>query len=68
MSVNEVKVDRFINKAKEIYGDQYDYSEVQYKRMRYPVKIICKDHGPFSKNPSLHIRGSGCPTCLKLKN
>lgn len=31
----------FIKRAKEIHGDKYDYSLVQYINSRTKVKIIC---------------------------
>jgi len=60
----------FIEKAKQIHGDKYDYSETEYKNRRTKVKIICHkhykngiEHGIFYQNPYLHINGSGCPHC-----
>ena len=32
----------FIKKAKEIYGDEYDYSKVNYVNCDTKVTIICK--------------------------
>ena len=31
----------FINSAKSIYGDKYDYSKVIYKNASTKVEIIC---------------------------
>lgn len=54
----------FINEAKEIHKDKYDYSLVEYKQTNKKIKIICKEHGEFSQLPSLHLNGSGCPKCI----
>lgn len=53
----------FILKAKEMYGDRYDYSLVDYKGIMKPIDIICKEHGTFSSIPNNHLRGSGCQLC-----
>jgi len=53
--------DYFIDKAKEVHGDKYDYSKVQYKTMHDKVTIICKEHGEFEQNTQNHLNGQGCP-------
>ncbi len=53
----------FINKSKEIHGNKYDYSLVDYKNNSDYVKIICPTHGVFSQSPASHLRGRGCPDC-----
>jgi len=54
----------FIQKAKEIHGDKYDYSLVDYKTNKDKVKIICKEHGVFEQTPTTHIyKKSGCYKC-----
>ena len=55
--------EEFIEKAKKIHGDKYDYSNVEYKNNRTKVKIICPKHGEFMQKPTDHLRGHGCPTC-----
>jgi hypothetical protein len=53
----------FIKKAKELHGNTYDYSLVEYKRSRYKVKIICHIHGLFEQTPNSHLSGQGCQKC-----
>lgn len=55
--------EEFITKAKEAYGDKYDYSKVVYKGYQTKVRIICPEHGVFEKTPSHFLRGQGCPYC-----
>lgn len=55
--------EEFVNKAKKIHGDAYDYSKVVYKNIDTNVIIICKDHGEFKQTPMNHINGQGCPKC-----
>ena len=45
----------FIERAKEIHGDKYDYSKVDYKGATHKIEIICPDHGKFSQSP--YFRG-----------
>ena len=52
-----------IKKFKEIHGDKYDYSHVDYIDSRTSVKIICKEHGAFYQPPSRHRLGAGCSKC-----
>ena len=53
----------FIEKAKKIHGDKYDYSKVDYKNYSTKVCIICPEHGEFWQIPNNHLFGAGCPTC-----
>jgi len=53
----------FENKAREIHGNKYDYSLVDYIKNNEDVIIICKEHGPFKQKPAVHLHGSGCPYC-----
>ena len=55
--------EEFIEKAKEIHVDKYDYSKVNYVNALTKVCIICKDHGEFWQRPVYHIQGRGCSKC-----
>ena len=55
----------FIDKARAVHGDLYDYSKVDYEGSHTRVTIICPDHGPFMQSPSNHFAGKGCPECGK---
>lgn len=56
--------DRFIQEARDRFGDKYDYSHVVYVNSRSPVKIICPHHGMFEQLPPWHLNNSvGCPSC-----
>jgi hypothetical protein len=55
--------DSILTRFKEVHGDRYDYSKVDYQGSRNKVVIICKEHGEFLKRPVEHIRGAGCPKC-----
>lgn len=57
----------FIEKAKKVHGDRYDYSLVEYKTNKKYVKIICPEHGVFNQRPDNHIQGFTCPKCKMSK-
>ena len=55
----------FIEKAKAVHGDKYDYSKTEYKGNRIKVCIICPEHGEFWQSPKNHVqRKAGCPRCF----
>lgn len=60
-----VTTESFIAEAKEIYGDRYDYSKVEYKNRDHRVTIICPIHGEFQVYAREHLDGKGCPKCEK---
>lgn len=53
----------FITRAREIHGDRYDYSLVEYVNARSNVQIVCPTHSMFEQTPHVHLKGSGCPQC-----
>ena len=56
--------EEFIKKAREIHGDKYDYSNVEYgKDNKEKICIICPIHGEFWQKPNGHLNGHGCPKC-----
>ena len=57
--------DGFIQKAREIHGNKYDYSKIEYINTSTKVCIICPEHGEFWQTPSAHLSGQGCPKCGK---
>lgn len=56
--------EEFIEEARKIHGDKYDYSKVAYKRGDIPVTIICPNHGEFEQKPYIHLDGCGCQKCF----
>lgn len=57
----------FIIKAREVHGDIYNYSKVNYIDKETPVEIVCPLHGSFWQKPHDHICGCGCPNCKSWK-
>ena len=61
--------ERFIEKARKVHGDKYDYSKVEYINATTRVCIICPKHGEFWQLADNHLKGHGCPYCAnKYKN
>lgn len=55
---------KFIENAKKIHKDRYDYSLVEYYNCKTPVKIKCCDcNTVFLQSPDSHLLGKGCPKC-----
>lgn len=61
----EIKLARFIAKARSAHGERYDYSQAQYTRARNNIKIVCPEHGAFEQSASRHTRGAGCGKCAE---
>ena len=55
--------EEFVEKARKIHGDIYDYSQTQYFNWKTKVEIGCPIHGKFLQSPNSHLRGEGCPAC-----
>ena len=57
----------FKSKAKEIFGDYYDYTktDILKKDSKRRVIITCPKHGDFLQDMYSHLNGCGCPKCGK---
>lgn len=60
--------EEFIQEAKNIHGDKYDYSKSAYSDKDKKIIIICSEHGEFKQSPHSHLQGSGCPKCANRLN
>ena len=58
-----VSTNQFIEKAKKVHGDRYNYSKVNYVNNKTPICITCKEHGDFWQIPYSHLAGNGCNKC-----
>ena len=62
---------QFVEKAKAVHGDKYDYSKSDYVNSSTKICVIChekdkfgEEHGEFYVTPHAHIgMKSGCPKC-----
>lgn len=55
----------FKEQVKEIFGDYYDLSLIDYKNNYTNVTLICPKHGEFSIRPDHLLNGAGCQKCAK---
>lgn len=56
--------EEFINKAKLIHINKYNYNLIEYKNCIVKITIKCnKCKSIFKQSPNSHLRGSGCPKC-----
>ena len=62
-NAHRINIKTFINKAKKIHGNKYDYSKVNYKNNSTNIIIICPEHGEFNQAPANHLVGKGCIKC-----
>lgn len=64
MTQEKTKTEIFIEKARKIHGDKYDYSKAEYINARTKTCIICPKHGEFWQSPDSHNNQKrGCPKC-----
>lgn len=56
----------FIERAKALHGDLYDYSKVKYVNSTTKVDIVCPEHGVFQQDPAMHLAGTKCPKCSRI--
>ena len=57
-----------INEFRSVHGEMYDYSRVEYNGAKNDVIIICKIHGEFKQQATVHKSGSGCKKCGELNS
>ena len=57
----------FIERAKKVHGNKYDYSKVNYINSITPITIICPKHGEFQQKSSEHLINHGCQKCAESR-
>lgn len=63
-----ISKDEFLARAISRFGDQYDYSLVEYRSYKSPVKLKCNKHPvrTIVITPERHIHTTGgCKYCLR---
>lgn len=62
--MKKLTTEQWIEKARTVHKDRYDYSKVEYKGADEKVCIICPIHGEFWQRAANHITlKRGCPKC-----
>lgn len=61
-----ITTDDFINRARQVHGNEYNYERVNYVNSRIKVEIICLEHGSFWQTSDGHLhRKNKCPRCAR---
>lgn len=62
-------MEEFLERAKEMHGDDFDYSEVEYVNATTEITLTCKKNGHrFKTRPDDFLyRNQGCPVCHREK-
>lgn len=56
--------DEFIQRAKLLHADKYEYDKTKYDGMSVKVEIFCKKCKKyFWQKPDAHLKGKGCAKC-----
>lgn len=63
----KMTTNQFIEKAKQVHKDKYDYSDSNYIDTESKVVIICQKHGKFEQTAKKHLSGQGCAKCRSYK-
>lgn len=54
----------FLDRAKLVHGDKYDYSKITYLYELDRITIVCKKHQfEFQQSVHKHLAGQGCQKC-----
>lgn len=57
----------FIDESNLKHNYKYDYPRLIYKNLNEKVIITCRVHGDFEQIAINHLKGHGCPKCVKGK-
>jgi len=57
------KTEEFIKRSREVHGDGWDYSLVNYVNRKTKVILICPEGHKIEQLPSNHLAGNRCGVC-----
>jgi hypothetical protein len=58
-----VTLESFIESARKVHGERYDYSKTTYFNSKVKTTVTCRVHGDFTLKPNSHLGGTGCAQC-----
>jgi hypothetical protein len=61
-----IKLEKYLQKAKNIHNNKFDYSKILFKNLSEKVIIVCPIHGEFKQSLINHLSGKGCKECGKI--
>ena len=57
--------EEFVERATNIHGNKYDYTDTIITSSTAKAGIMCPRHGVFQQRPFSHLSGQGCPKCVR---
>jgi hypothetical protein len=60
-----MKLPEFLERAKQLHGDKYDYTNINLQGVDTEITIGCPDHGQFQQTPYCHLKSNGCNVCAR---
>lgn len=48
----------FLQRAHEVHGDKYDYTNTVYINNRHKIDVCCPIHGVFTQLANIHLQGN----------
>lgn len=64
----DMDLSKFVERAKEVHDDRYEYSKSEYLGARKKILVTCPEHGDFEQVVHAHLAGGGCPLCVDAMN
>ncbi len=63
----KIREAEFLTRAKQKFGNKFDYSQMTYTDYNSPVKLKCREHGELETTPFRHLLypSGGCIGCRK---
>jgi hypothetical protein len=62
-----ITTEEFIDRARLVHGERYDYSLSVYSGTHKKISVKCKTHGLFEVAPANHLSGQNCPECFGMR-
>ena len=61
MIFHQMNRENFLEKARKIHGDRYEYLDIpdEFDPKITTIRVVCPNHGEFMQNARSHYRGSG---------
>jgi hypothetical protein len=63
-----IKLTKFLDKAKIVHGDKFNYDKVTVLNVKEKIEISCKNGHTFFQEYRHHLRGSGCRLCNNIES
>ena len=68
VSQKKLTIQGFVDRARKVHGDKFDYLQVHYLSANIKVKIICPAQGVFEQTPNNQLLQSSATRLRVLNN